>query len=264
MVKRDFSRHSIVELNHKTFGQGAPIIILHGLFGNLDNWQTLAKQLSIEHSVYILDQRNHGRSPHSPVMNYHAMVEDLLHFMESHWIHNAVLIGHSMGGKTAMNFALEHPDMVERLVVVDMAPGRYLGDHQEIFEGLRMLENAHLQDRLEAELMLLPYIPSKSVRQFLLKNLTRIPEGGYKLKLNLSALELNYNNLLERVVSSHVYDKPTLFLRGSESTHILSKDEPDIKALFPNSKIETIKGAGHWVHSDKPAELLSAVVNFLE
>jgi esterase len=252
-----------VELTFKTFGQGAPIIILHGLFGTLDNWQTIAKQLADHHSVYILDQRNHGRSPHSPIMNYHVMVEDLRHFMESHWIHRAYMVGHSMGGKTAMNFALEHPDMVEKLIVVDIAPGRYIGMHHAIFEGLKLLESGDFSDRNDADHKLHDLIPHRTVRQFLLKNLTRNKSGAFELKLNLPVLEKNYQNLLERVVSSHVFEKPTLFIRGSDSTHVLAKDEPDIHALFPNSVVETVRGAGHWVHHDKPQELVKLVREFL-
>ncbi len=260
---REFTKQHVVELNHKSFGQGDPIIILHGIFGTLDNWQTIAKQLADNYSVYILDQRNHGRSPHSPVMNYHAMVEDLRHFMESHWIHKANVVGHSMGGKVAMNFALEHPDMVDKLVVIDMAPGRYIGSHHDIFDGLHLLLNENFADRNEAESLLLPLVPSRRVRQFLLKNLGRDKSGGYSLKINLPVLEKNYQNLLERVVSSHVFEKPALFVRGSESTHVLAKDEPDIKAFFPNASIQTIKGASHWVHSDKPEELLGMLRTFL-
>ena len=130
-----------LELNYKTFGQGAPIVILHGLFGTLDNWQTIARQLAETHAVFILDQRNHGRSPHAEPQDYPTLAEDLRHFMESHWMYDgAHIIGHSMGGKTAMQFALLHPDMVKKLVVVDIAPKAYEGTHYEIFEALQTLD----------------------------------------------------------------------------------------------------------------------------
>lgn len=252
-----------MKLKCKSFGRGEPVIILHGLFGALDNWQTFAKELADNHSVYILDQRNHGRSPHTEEMNYLLMAEDLRHFMESRWIHKAHLIGHSMGGKVAMQFALEYPDMVDKLIVVDIGPGRYPPRHKDIFAGLNLLATTELKDRRMAEGLLEPLIPYRSVRQFLLKNLCRKKEGGYRLKLNLPAIERNYHALVGEVVSDHTYENPALFIRGSESLHILPKDEQEIKDLFPQAAMETIRGASHWVHSDKPDELMELVRNFL-
>lgn len=258
------SNDSNLELNYKTFGQGEPVIILHGLFGTLDNWQTIARQLAENHSVFILDQRNHGRSPHADVHNYPAMAEDLRQFMEAHWMYDgANVIGHSMGGKTAMQFALEHPDLVKKLVVVDIAPKAYQGNHYEIFEALLEMDLDRLTDRKDAETYLSQHISEEDVRQFLMKNLTRKPEGGFEFKMNLPVLWENYPAILAGVEGAP-FEGPSLFIRGSRSKHvILPDDEPLIKKMFPNSTIETVEGAGHWVHAEKPVELLGLVQDFL-
>mgnify|MGYP001591108963 CR=1 FL=1 len=252
-----------MELNYKEFGQGEPIVILHGLFGTLDNWQTIARQLAENYSVFILDQRNHGRSPHVEVHDYQSMAEDLREFMESHWLYGAHLIGHSMGGKTAMEFALEHPSMVNKLVVVDIAPKAYPERHQHIFEALFSLDLDNLKDRQQAENLLADRIPDLGERQFLMKNLSRKKEGGFELKMNLPVIHKHYQDILAAIESDHVFEKPTLFIRGEKSHHIQPGDEAVILKLFPKAKIETVAGAGHWVHADKPAELLRLVLDFL-
>ncbi len=159
-----------MELNYKTFGQGSPVIILHGLFGTLDNWQTIGKQIAERHMVYLVDQRNHGKSPHTDDFNYPLLAEDLHHFMESQWIHEAHIVGHSMGGKTAMQFALDYPDMVDRLAVIDIGPKAYEGGHQEIFAAMLDLPIEQITTRQEAADFLEKRIPDEGVRLFLLKN----------------------------------------------------------------------------------------------
>ncbi len=251
-----------MDLKYKEFGQGEPVIILHGLFGTLDNWQTIAKQLAEGYSVFIIDQRNHGRSPHVAGHDYCHMVEDLREFMESHWIYNAHIIGHSMGGKTAMQFALEHPGMVNKLVVVDISPKAYTGTHYSIFEALMQLHPEKIKDRNEADILLSQKIASKAVRQFLLKNLSRRKSGGFEFKMNLPVLYEHYDDILA-AVSGEPFSKPTLFIRGGNSRHIESGDDVMIKELFPEARIETIENAGHWVHAEQPAELLRLVRTFL-
>lgn len=256
-----------MELNYKTFGQGDPVIILHGLFGTLDNWQTIAKKLAEDHTVFILDQRNHGRSPHTDSHDYPALAEDLRLFMEAHWMYDgAYIIGHSMGGKTAMQFALTYPDMVKKLVVVDIAPKAYEGNHHEIFKALLEMDLDRLTDRNDAEAYLSKRISEEEVRQFLMKNMTRkTGEGatGFEFKMNLPVLWENYPDILA-AVHGEPYKGPSLFIRGARSKHvIMPHDEGLIKNLFPVSKIETIEGAGHWVHAEKPAELLGLVRAFL-
>lgn len=252
-----------MKLNYKVYGQGEPVIILHGLFGTLDNWQTLARQLAENYSVFTLDQRNHGRSPHSDAHDYHSMAEDLRHFMESHWMFGASIIGHSMGGKTAMQFALDHPDMVKKLVVVDISPKAYPGSHHDIFDALLSLELDKMETRQEADRQLARLIHEEDIRLFLMKNLTRRKEGGYELKINLPVLHKHYEDVLAAVSGDHPYEGPALFIKGGRSRHMQPGDEVLIKQLFPAAVIETIGHAGHWVHAEAPGDLLELVKNFL-
>ncbi len=252
-----------MQLNYKEFGQGDPIIILHGLFGTLDNWQTIAKKLAEDHTVYIVDQRNHGRSPHTDTHDYPSMAEDLRLFMENNWIYQAHLIGHSMGGKTAMQFALEFPDMVDKLVVVDISPKAYPGSHHHIYDALLSLDLKNINGRQQADNHLAQTIDDSGVRLFLMKNLTRDKNGGYRFKMNLPALHKHYPDILDAVEGDHPFEGPTLFIRGGTSKHMVDGDKKLITDLFPKAKIETIKNAGHWVHADMPDELLGLVRNFL-
>lgn len=252
-----------MELNYKTFGQGEPVVILHGLFGTLDNWQTLARQLAERHTVFIVDQRNHGRSPHDPEMNYEVMAEDLRHFLESHWVYNASVIGHSMGGKTAMQFALHHPDMLSKLVVVDIAPRTYPPGHNQIFEALLSVDLARLSDREEAEALLLPRIPDEAIRRFLLKNLTRDRDGNFAWKINLPVIYRHYADILGPVHGNDPFEGPSLFIRGERSDYVPDADIPRIRQLFPAAHVETVRDAGHWVHADAPANFLKLLTGFL-
>ena len=252
-----------MDLNYKTFGQGDPLIILHGLFGTLDNWQTVARQLSNHYSVYIVDLRNHGRSPHADEAGYPAMAEDLKVFMENHWIYKAHIMGHSMGGKTAMQLALDYPEMVDKLVVVDIAPKGYKGGHETIFKALFAVDMDALEDRSQAEKILAAYIDDNGVVQFLLKNLTRKKEGGYEWKMNLPVLFRDYDKIVGAIEGHEAFEHPALFIRGEKSTYILDEDWPAILELFPAARLETVLNAGHWVHANNPAAMLSLVENFL-
>ncbi len=252
-----------MQLNYKTFGQGEPLIILHGLFGTLDNWQTLAKRWAEKYTVFLVDQRNHGRSPHVDEHNYLAMAEDLSTFMEDNWIHQAHILGHSMGGKTAMQFAVLYPEMVDKLVVIDIAPKVYPGGHEQIIEALNDLDVAHLEDRKVADAQLKTKIPLFGVRQFLLKNLTREKTGGYRWKMNLSALTKNYQAILQNIEPSELFEGAALFIKGETSPYIKEEDLPIIQAYFPNAQLKTIKKAGHWVHAEQPDSLFEIVSHFL-
>ncbi len=252
-----------MQLNYKSFGEGYPIIILHGLFGTLDNWQTIAKKLAEHYSVHIIDQRNHGRSPHDDTFDYAAMADDLQAFMESQWIYEAHIIGHSMGGKTAMQFALTYPDLVNQLVVVDIAPKVYKGGHQAIFEALFSLDVSTLTSRKQADAALMDKIPDFGVRQFLLKNLTNDKKGGYKWKMNLPIIYQNYEQVLAAIESEETFDHPTLFIRGGASDYIQDEDLLLIESFFPGAKLTTVADAGHWVHAVAPKELLNLVTTFL-
>ncbi len=253
----------MLDLNYKSFGQGDPVVVLHGLFGTLDNWQTIGKKLAEHHTVYLVDQRNHGRSPHHERMTYTDMADDLQHFMESNWMFKAHIIGHSMGGKTAMQFAWAYPDMVEKLVVVDIAPKTYEGGHEAIFSALRQLDLSKVESRSDAEQALESSISNLDIRQFLLKNLSRHKEGGYRWKMNLDALWNHYQDILAGPPNAEVFPGDTLFIRGSRSRYIQDEDRELIQAHFPNSELQTVEGAGHWVHAEAPTELLRRIQKFL-
>jgi Predicted hydrolases or acyltransferases (alpha/beta hydrolase superfamily) len=250
-------------LNFKAFGQGDPIIILHGLFGTLDNWQTIGKKLAEHYMVYLVDQRNHGRSPHHPDFNYALMAEDLRTFMESQWIYKAHLIGHSMGGKTVMQFAMDFPDMIDQLIVVDIAPKTYAGGHQAIFDALNQLDLGSLEHRKEADKALSKNIKDYGVRQFLLKNLTREKAGGYRWKMNLPVIQQHYQAILDTIPLNEAFEEKSLFIRGSQSNYIMDEDWPTVLSYFPNAHLATVEGSGHWVHAEAPAELLKLVSDFL-
>ena len=216
-------------LNFKSFGQGFPVIILHGLFGMLDNWQTIAKKLANQYTVYIVDQRNHGRSPHFPDFNYQVLADDLQSFMEDNWIYEAHIIGHSMGGKTAMQLALAYPEIVKKLIVVDIAPKQYQAGHQAIFEALLSLDLATINNRKEAATHLGAMIKDPGTQQFLLKNLSRNSNGQYEWKMNLPVIHKYYERILENVQMEEPFQYPTLFIKGGQSNYIQEKDAPEIK-----------------------------------
>jgi esterase len=252
-----------VELNYKSFGQGEPLIVLHGLFGALDNWQTIGKALAENHLVFLIDQRNHGRSPHLDDISYPILADDLRTFMETHWIYRANILGHSMGGKTAMQFALHYPDMVERLIVVDIAPKQYLGGHEDIFRALLDMQIDRITSRQEAEDFLSRRIPSAPVLQFLLKNITRQTDGSYSWKMNLPVLYRHYHKLLANIEGEASYDGPALFLRGELSSYVLAEDIATIHRFFTDVQVETIPDAGHWVHAEAPQAVIQQVNSFI-
>lgn len=238
---------------------------MHGLFGTLDNWQTIGRQLAEDYAVYLIDQRNHGRSPHLEGMNYELMANDLANFMEEHSLEKAHVLGHSMGGKTAMQFAFNFPERLQKLIVVDMAPKKYVGGHEEILAALRALPVADLESRKDADQQLHQLgIGNFSVRQFLLKNLTRQSEGGYEWKMNFAEIDKHYEHILDNIENTTTYDGETLFIRGERSDYILPEDGELLRSYFPNAQLKTIKKAGHWVHAEQPDVLLDLVKAFLE
>lgn len=251
-----------MELYFREFGAGSPVIILHGLFGFSDNWQTVAKALSASHLVITPDLRNHGHSPHTDGHSYPEMAEDVRRFMEEKWIYSCALIGHSMGGKVAMQLALTYPDFIEKLVVIDIDPGQSEDGHSAIFHTLFDMNLSKMKSRKEAERYLSERIPDAPTRQFLLKNITRNESGEYSWKMNLPALWKHYPDILAPV-SGEPFQKPTLFIRGGNSGYIKPPETALIHSLFPLARIVTIEGAGHWVHADKPNELLGVLNEFL-
>ena len=253
-----------MDLASQRFGAGPPLIILHGLLGSSDNWRTLSRAVFGAHfEVFTVDQRNHGRSPHSDVFDYPAMVEDLAAFMDARGLAAARLLGHSMGGKTAMHFALTYPERVEALLVVDIAPKAYSPRHTALLEALRALDLAAYRTRAEIDAALRPQIPSDGIRNFLLKNLQRDGQGGYGWKMNLDVIYRHYDRLNGVMEADGTFEGPTLFVRGGASDYVADEDTELIISFFPEAEIVTIDGAGHWVHAEKPQEFGEVVLGFL-
>ena len=252
-----------MELHYERYGQGHPLIILHGLFGSLDNWRTLNKAFARSFEVFALDQRNHGRSPHSEVFNYQAMMEDVREFMQQHELTVAHILGHSMGGKVAMQFALTYPNMVDKLVIVDIAPKVYPPGHDDVFAGLFAFNPATIRSRQEADAALARHLPDLSLRQFLLKNLEREESGTFKWRINLDSIHRNYHEMLKTFMTSGTFAKPTLLIRGENSGYVHDSDLVTIREIFPAAQLTTIPNTGHWVHAEAPQEFAGVVLDFL-
>lgn len=252
----------MAKLNYKILGEGDPVIILHGLFGMLDNWQTFGKELAKHYTVYLVDQRDHGRSPKTDAFTYELLAEDIKETMDEHWICSSRLIGHSMGGRTCMHFAMQYPDMVDQMMIVDMGVKTYTGGHEEIINALLSVPIDKVQSRGEVDKLLQKKIQDSSVRMFLIKNLTRNPDGGYEWKMNLPLLASNYDNIMKGIDASQKSDVDCLFVKGERSDYILPEDMDGIKSIFTRAQIETIDFAGHWIHAQRPEELLKMTQNY--
>ena len=251
-----------MKLFSRELGQGDPIIVLHGLFGSSDNWLTPAKLLANHYTVYSVDLRNHGQSPHSDDFDYPAMVEDLKEFVDGAGIQNTVLIGHSMGGKAAMNFALAYPNKLSKLIVIDIAPKAYDLEHYVIAEGLKAIPVESISSRNEADEILSQHVPQADVRQFLLKNLQRKSAGGFSWKINLPVISAKLANIGMDLHFPGTFDKPTLFIRGSRSKYISDADSDRITEVFPKAELESMD-TGHWVQAEKPQEFADMVIRWL-
>jgi esterase len=251
-------------LYHQSYGEsGPPLIVLHGLFGSLANWHTLSKQWAANYQVLAIDQRNHGRSFHSKEFNYPTMAADLYYFHQHYQLPPVYLLGHSMGGKTAMQFALTYPTLVSKLIVVDIAPRPYLPHFQYIFDLLMALDLEQFSSRQEVDMALETQIPEFSLRQFLLKNLTRDDHNKFVWRMNLQVIADNYEALNQPLQGQGTYQGPTLFIRGGRSSYISDADEVLINTIFPLAQIVTVPDAGHWVHADAPQALATIVNEFL-
>lgn len=255
-----------MKLFYRHFGEGQPVIILHGIFGISDNWVTIGRRLAERFEVFILDQRNHGQSPHSTTFNYFALADDLFEFISDHQIVNPIIIGHSMGGKVAMNFALENPHKVEKLIVVDISIRKYPGrqEHLEIIQAMRSIDFDKINSREEVDEIISGCIKSDKIRLFILKNLYRISQNRYAWRLNVDAIYENIENIFEGVESPYTFEKETLFIKGGNSNYIPDEDVERIKEKFPNAQFVTIEGASHWVHAEKPDELCAVLSRFLK
>jgi esterase len=258
----------MLELHAQVMGEGAPLVVLHGLFGASQNWQTVARTwLAAKFEVHLLDLRNHGQSPQSDVHDYPSMAEDVGWYITHHISRgNAHVMGHSMGGKVAMQLAATQPSRVDRLVIVDMAPRPYVATHLEMIEAMLAIDPAAARSRKEVEEALMAAIPDRNVRMFLLTNLVRdsgVGGSGLRWRVNLDAIYRNYTNIIDDVDIGPAFTNPTLFVRGSGSDFIRDADWPHIQRLFSGAKLLTIEGAGHWVHADAPQALSEAVSAFL-
>lgn len=251
-----------MKLNFYQQGHGPAVILLHGLFGSSSNLTKAAKALCDDFSVYQVDLRNHGLSPHCADMDYPSMAADIIEFMNNQNIKHTNILGHSMGGKAAMQVALNYPERVNKLIVADIAPVTYPRHHNLVLEGLLALKNSNLQSRQQADEKLAEFVLEKQVRAFLLKNLLKKEDGSYGLRLNLRAI-VDHHETLAQAPTGIPFHGPTLFIKGLDSAYIQTKHRDAVLTLFPTAKMQVINGAGHWLHSDKPDTFNRLVRQFL-
>lgn len=251
-------------LHSNIIGQGKPFIFLHGFLGMSDNWKTIGTKFSeLGYETHLIDQRNHGRSFHSEDFNYDLMIQDLKEYIDTLNLKDCILLGHSMGGKTAMLFAVVFPELIKKLIIADISPRYYPTHHDDILKGLSSLDFDRIKTRGEADDALKRYVPDVGTRQFLLKNLYWETKENLALRLNLKALKENVNEVGEALPIHSKFSKDTLFLRGDKSEYISLQDESIIKTHFPKAKIETISNAGHWLHAENPTDFFDAVNEFI-
>jgi esterase len=267
-----------MKLYHRKLGKGYPLIILHGLYGSSDNWFTIGRKLSEHFEVWLIDLRNHGQSPHSSEHNYNVMAADLLELMYDNHITKAVVMGHSMGGKVAMNFSLKNAKMISHLIVLDIAPKAYSSsinfdsdslNHKKIIELMLQFDFTGLTTREQLDNAFANSIKDAQIRQFLLKNITRGYDDNYTWKINLSAIYTNLNEIIDGVdlkpenLDDSIVGFPALFIKGANSEYITSDDEEMIKLIFPYSQFVSISSAGHLLHIEQPEQLIKEIYNFL-
>jgi len=261
-----------MKLHYKKLGKGEPVIILHGLYGSSDNWLSIGKELAKHYTVWLVDQRNHGRSPQSEDINYSLMINDLREFIDEHSIKNPVLAGHSMGGKTVMLYTLDQPSSVKKMIVIDIAPGSlakkyFIAYHEMILNSMASLDLNNLKTYTEAEKELMYKLKDIRLVRFLLKSLKKNNNTRFRWAINISAI---LKGTLKLLASIEEYKRnnsssniPALFIRGSLSGYISDNDIPDIKRIFTNSIIEAIPDAGHWLHAEQPETLIRILLTFL-
>ncbi|MUH38217.1 alpha/beta fold hydrolase [Zobellia amurskyensis] len=252
-------------LHSKILGDGTPLLILHGFLGMSDNWKTLGNQYAEEgFEVHLIDQRNHGKSFWSDDFDYDLLSEDLKNYMEAHQLENAMIIGHSMGGKTTMQFACSYPKLVNKMIVADIGPKFYPPHHQPIIDGLNAIDLNTIASRSEADSELGKYITDFGTRQFLLKNLYWVEKGQLGFRFNLNVLSEKMNEIGENIGTTDRYDGPVLFLRGDRSEYIMPNEISEFKKHFPAAQIETIDNAGHWLHAENPKQFFEKSMVFLK
>ncbi|UFS70674.1 alpha/beta fold hydrolase [Geomonas sp. RF6] len=253
-----------MRLHFETYGEGEPLVILHGLFGSLENWRGVARALARDFQVFSLDLRNHGRSPHSDDHDCALMASDVRRFIAERSLRRVFLLGHSMGGKVAMHLAVTSPETVGKLVVVDISPKQYAPRHREILHALTALRPELYRERKEIDHALSTCIPDCATRLFLLKNLVLREAGGFSWRINLGAIARGYRKIIHAVPPEGVLTSPALFLKGASSDYIDEADLPIISRPFPAARLVTVPDSGHWVHADNPEFFLNTVISFLQ
>jgi len=251
-----------MKLNFKKIGNGNPLLILHGLFGSLENWGSLGKKFAENNLVYLIDLRNHGRSPHSEEMSYDLMADDLLELIQDENINSPIILGHSMGGKAALLFAEKYPKYLNKLIVADIGMKAYPMHHDEILKGLNSVKLQEISSRNQAQQSIQVHINNIDIQQFLLKNLYWIEKGKLAWRMNLKEIEKNIEEILVKI---NIHKNPinTLFIRGEMSNYILEEDFEDILKSFPNAEIKTIPKVGHWLHAENPIDFYKIVREFI-
>jgi len=265
-----------MKLNYRKIGSGHPLVILHGLYGSGDNWLSIGKSFSSFCEVIMLDQRNHGKSPHHEVHNYEVLMSDLKEFLDHQGITKAMILGHSMGGKVAMRFAMEFPGMVTRMLVVDISPASYLDDgdnrhlgvHEKIIGAMQKVDLDNSVGLSGVQSQLVDLLQDERLVRFLLKNLRKETGEGYTWRLNLPVLRNSLRALsdgldIERLREMKISSFPILFIRGEESRYIGEEDRVLIKELFPLSQMVTLKNTGHWLHAEQPDRFARIVKRFI-
>lgn len=254
-----------MKLNYTSQGSGQPIFLLHGMFGSLSNLRTVGRALTNDYNVIATDLRNHGESPHHIVMDYPTMADDVIELMDALNLPQAHFLGHSMGGKVAMQIALNHSHRVNKLVVADIAPVTYAANrHNSVLEGLQAVAAASPATRREADQLLSTYVKENSVRAFLLKNLIRKNNGKFGLRLFMDGIINNYYDALTLAPTGKPFSGPTLFIKGADSAYIQDKHRDEVHRLFPNVQLKVIADTGHWLHAEKPDTFNHIVSTFLE
>lgn len=250
-----------MELHARIQGNGPSVVLLHGLFGSNENLGTLARELAHDYTVYALDLRNHGRSPHADTMDFPSMADDVRQTMAAHGLDSAAVLGHSLGGKTAMELALAYPEMVTHLIVLDIAPVTYTSGNETELAAMQGLDPGSIHSRRDADEALAAHIESTGVRQFLLKNLERA-DDGFAWRIPLDTIAAQYPNLAAAPTAPGPYDGPALFIRGSRSTRVPDNAKPSIRERFPHARLESVD-AGHWVHIEATESVTALVRSFL-
>lgn len=263
-INQPTQRHA-KQLNYQQLGEGEHIVLIHGLFGSLENLNMVAKSLSQHYCVTSIDVRNHGNSFHQQEMDYQVLAQDVINLMDKLSIENCHILGHSMGGKIAMKIALSFPERLNKLIVADIAPVEYPAHHLTIIEGLQAIDLTQVHKRKDADIQLAKYETNTGIRQFLLRNIALNAQGVFQFKCNLNYIEQGYQQIMQGVSdqTNQQFNGDTLFIKGANSDYILPEHQSAIILLFPKAKAKVIQGAGHWLHAEKTVAFNKIVINFL-